>query len=170
MNTTLLVIAIVCVVVGLIGSVVPALPGPPLSWVGLLLFAFTTQAWSNVWWVVGITGAITVFLIVLDYLMPAWSAKRYGGSRGGQRGATLGALVSLVVFPVLGVVIGPANIVGILLGPLVGAYVGELAAGTAGDKALKAAFGSFLGLLASTLVKFIFALLLFAYVIVDIIV
>ncbi|MBQ3581145.1 MAG: DUF456 domain-containing protein [Bacteroidales bacterium] len=168
MNTALIVIAIVCVVVGLIGSVVPALPGPPVSWVGLLVFAFTTQSWSYIWWVVGITGAITLFLILLDYLMPGWAAKHFGGSKRGMHGANLGALVSLVVFPILGVVIGPANIIGIILGPFVGAYIGELTTGADGAVALKAAFGSFLGLLGSTLVKFFFALFLFIYVIVDI--
>lgn len=168
MNTALLVIAIVCVVIGLIGSVVPALPGPPVSWIGVLVFAFTAQAWHNIWWVVGITGAIMLFLILLDYLMPGWTAKRYGGSKRGMHGATIGAVVSLIVFPILGVVIGPANIVGIILGPFVGAYIGELTTGASGDVALKAAFGSFVGLLGSTLVKFFFALLLFLYVMVDI--
>ena len=168
MNTALLVIAILCVVVGLVGSVVPGLPGPPLSWVGLLLFAFTTRAWTNVWWVVGITGVIMLFLTVLDYLVPGWAAKHQGGSRRGMHGANIGALVSLVVFPVLGIVIGPANLVGIILGPFVGAYIGELTNGTNGTVALKAAFASCLGLLVSTLVKFLFSLLLLGYVITDI--
>ncbi len=168
MNTALLVIAIVCVVVGLIGSVVPALPGPPLSWAGLLAFAFTTWAWDNIWWVVGITGAVTLFLIVLDYLMPGWTAKRFGGSKRGMHGANIGAIVSLLLFPILGIAIGPANIIGIIIGPFVGAYIGELTTGADGTVAFKAAVGSFLGLLGSTLVKFLFALILFVYLMVDI--
>ena len=168
MNTAFLIIAIVCVVIGLVGAVLPALPGPPVSWVGLLVFAFTAQAWHHIWWVVGITGAITLFLVFLDYLMPGWTAKHHGGSKRGMRGANIGAIVSLILFPILGIVIGPANIIGIILGPFVGAYIGELTTGAEGNVALKAAFGSFLGLLGSTLVKFFFALLLFIYVIVDI--
>ena len=170
MNTTLLILALVCLVIGLIGSLVPALPGPPLSWVGLLLFAFTEQAWHNIWWVVGVMCAVMLFLIILDYLLPAWEAKRYGGSKAGQRGATIGVLVSLVVFPIMGVVIGPANIIGILLGPLVGAYLGEVLSGDRNTDPFKAAWGSFVGLLASTLVKFLFTVGLLVYVIVDIIV
>lgn len=110
------------------------------------------------------------FLTVLDYLLPGITAKRFGGSGSGKHGANLGVVVSLVVFPILGIVIGPANIIGIILGPFVGAYIGELTTGVGGERALKAAFGSFLGLLTGTLVKFIFSMMLFVYLIVDIIV
>ena len=168
MNTALLIIAIVCVVIGLVGSVLPVLPGPPVSWVGLLVFAFTAQAWHNIWWVVGITGAITLFLVFLDYLMPGWAAKHHGGSKRGMRGANIGAVVSLILFPILGIAIGPANIIGIILGPFVGAFIGELTTGAEGEAALEAAFGSFMGLLGSTVVKFFIALALFIYVMVDI--
>lgn len=168
MNTALLIIAIVCVVIGLVGSLLPVLPGPPVSWIGLLVFAFTAQAWQHIWWVVGITGAITLFLVFLDYLMPGWTAKHHGGSKRGMRGSNIGAIVSLILFPILGIAIGPANIIGIILGPFVGAYIGELTTGAEGEVALKAAFGSFLGLLGSTIVKFFFALFLFVYVLIDI--
>ena len=168
MNTALLIIAIVCVVIGLVGSLLPVLPGPPVSWIGLLVFAFTAQAWQHIWWVVGITGAITLFLVFFDYLMPGWTAKHHGGSKRGMRGANIGAIVSLILFPILGIAIGPANIIGIILGPFVGAYIGELTTGAEGEVALKAAFGSFLGLLGSTIVKFFFALFLFVYVLIDI--
>lgn len=168
MNTALLIIAIVCVVIGLVGSLLPVLPGPPVSWIGLLVFAFTAQAWQHIWWVVGITGAITLFLVFLDYLMPGWTAKHHGGSKRGMRGANIGAIVSLILFPILGIAIGPANIIGIIFGPFVGAYIGELTTGAEGEVALKAAFGSFLGLLGSTIVKFFFALFLFVYVLIDI--
>ncbi|HET8737364.1 MAG TPA: DUF456 domain-containing protein, partial [Pricia sp.] len=86
----------------------------------------------------------------LDYIIPAMGTKKFGGSRAGMVGTTLGLLVSLV-FPVLGVF-------GIIIWPFVGALVGELINKADKKTALKAAFGSFMGFLTGTFLKFLVAI------------
>lgn len=146
MDIALLIIGFVLMLVGMLGSFLPVLPGPPISWVGLLLLHLTSAIPQN-WIFLGITGAVSIIVIALDYLIPAMGTKKFGGSRAGMVGTTIGLLVSLV-FPVLG-------IFGIIVWPFVGALVGELINKADQKTALKAAFGSFMGFLTGTFLKFL---------------
>src|SRR5690606_31692101 len=128
------------------GSFLPVLPGTPLSWIGLLLL-YLTKAVPDDWVFLGITLAIAVLVFVLDYIIPALGAKKFGGSKWGMIGTTVGLLVALF-FPVLG-------FFGIIIWPFVGALVGELINKADQKTALKAAFGSFLGFLTGTFLKFL---------------
>ena len=117
MDIILSIVGLLFVLTGIIGSFLPILPGPPISWVGLLLL-YLTKAVEDNWWVLGITLVIALLVFVLDYIIPAMGTKRFGGSRKGMVGTTIGLIVA-IFFPVLG-------IFGIIIWPFVGALIGEL--------------------------------------------
>ncbi|MBC8768277.1 DUF456 domain-containing protein [Arenibacter sp. BSSL-BM3] len=145
MDIALLIIGLLLMFVGVLGSFLPVLPGTPISWVGLLLLYLTT-AIPDDWVFLGITLAIAVMVFALDYIIPVWGTKKFGGSKWGMIGTTIGLLVALI-FPVLG-------FLGIIVWPFLGALVGELINKADQKTALKAAFGSFLGFLTGTFLKF----------------
>jgi uncharacterized protein len=147
MDSILLILGLVCCIVGLFGSFLPVLPGPFLSWVGLLLLYLTEKIETN-YWILGLTLIITLVITVLDYVIPAKGTKRFGGTKYGIWGTNIGLIVGLF-FPPFGFVIGP----------FLGAFIGELIYNSNDKKsALKAAFGSFLGFLVSTFMKFMLCL------------
>ena len=136
-------------ILGLIGAFLPVLPGPITGWVGLLLLHLT-KAVPQDWTFLGITLAIAIVVWFLDYVIPAMGTKKFGGSKYGVYGTTIGLLVGLIFFPPFGIIIGP----------FVGAFIGELMFDSNDSKrALKAAFGSFIGFLFSTGLKFITGLI-----------
>ncbi|MBO5717373.1 MAG: DUF456 domain-containing protein [Alistipes sp.] len=157
MNTALIIIAIASGIVGLIGAVVPIIPGTLISYAGLLVVSFTEGSDIGVAKLV-VWGVISVVVIVLDYILPAFLSKRFGGTKWGSWGATIGTL--------LGLLFGP---VGIILGPFVGAVVGEmLHEQLEFREALKVGFGSMLSFLVGTLFKLIVGFVLIYYIISDI--
>lgn len=153
MDIALLVLGFILTLVGILGSVLPILPGPPLSWLGLLLL-YATQAVPANGWILGTTLALAVFVTVIDSIIPAIGAKKSGGSKAGMWGATVGLLLA-VIFPILGPI-------GIIIWPFLGALLGELLNNAPQDTAVKAASGTFLGLLAGTAIKLVVAVLYMA--------
>ncbi len=132
-------------ILGIIGAFLPILPGPITGWVGLLILHFT-KAVPQDWTFLGITLFIAVLIYVLDYIIPALGTKKFGGSKYGMYGTTIGLLIGLIFFPPFGIIIGP----------FVGAFLGELMFDSKdSSRAIKAAFGSFIGFLFSTGLKFI---------------
>ena len=146
MDILLTLIGFIFMIAGILGSFLPVLPGPPLSWIGLLLL-YLTEAVETNWWFLGITLGVALIVFALDYIIPAMGTKRFGGSKKGVFGTTIGLLIA-IVFPIL----GPF---GIIIWPFVGAFVGELLNKADSKTAAKAAFGSFLGFLTGTFLKFI---------------
>ncbi len=146
MDIALLVLGFFLMVIGVIGSFLPVLPGPTVSWLGLLLLHLT-KAVPNDWVFLGFTLGVALVVFALDYIIPGVGTKKFGGSRAGIMGTTTGLLVALF-FPVLG-------IFGIIIWPFVGALVGELLNKADNKTALKAAFGSFIGFLTGTFLKFL---------------
>lgn len=110
------IVAAILVIAGLVGVVLPALPGLPLVFAGLLI-----SAWADGFHHVGapmlvVLGLLTVVSLVVDYWAAAHGAKRLGASRTATIGAAVGMLVGgFVFFPI-----------GFFLGPFVGALAGEL--------------------------------------------
>lgn len=144
MDILLIVLGFICIIAGLVGSLLPVIPGPPLGWLGLLLLHVTDAIPMN-WTFLSITLVVALLMSVLDYVIPAAGTKRFGGSKAGAWGTTIGLIVGILT---------PIPF-GILIGPFVGALVGEMVFNkTEGKQAVKAAFGSFLGFLASTFMKF----------------
>ena len=146
METLLIILALVCCIVGLLGSILPALPGAPISYVALLLLlpcegaAISTTAL----WVYGI---FLIIVSILDYVAPVWLTNVSGGSKQATRGSMIGLVVGLFVFPPWG----------LIFGPFVGAFIGELMANSSKGKALKVALMSFLGFILTTGIKVIYS-------------
>jgi uncharacterized protein YqgC (DUF456 family) len=131
----LLILGILLMIVGIIGCLVPVLPGPPFSFLGLIMLHLSRFGqFSNSTLIT--LGVITVVVTVLDYFVPIWGTRRFGGSKYGTRGATVGLVIGLFLGPL-----------GIILGPLIGAFVGEMIFKDDINYALKAGFGSLLGFL-----------------------
>ncbi len=151
MDYALLLIAFILMIVGILGSFLPVLPGPPLSWVGLLLL-YLTKAVPVSYTVLGITLVVAVVVGILDYVIPAKGTKRFGGSKYGIWGTNIGLLVGIFA---------PIPF-GFIIGPFVGAFVGELMHDSKdSQKAFRAATGSFIGFLASTFIKFVVSIIFF---------
>ena len=149
MDILLLILGFVCIMVGLLGSFLPVLPGPSMSWIGLALLYFTNAVPAN-YWILGITLVITVLVSVLDYVIPAKGTKKFGGSSYGIWGTNIGLFVGIIAPVPFGFLIGP--FVGALIGELIFDYKDQ-------NRALKAAAGSFVGFLASTFMKFLICVL-----------
>ena len=143
MDILLIILSGICLLAGFLGCVLPALPGPPIAYVGLLLLHFTdkvqftsTQLWT---WL-----AIVIVVQALDTFVPMLGTKYIKGSKSGTWGAFVGSIIGLFFLPY-----------GLILGPFFGALVGELAADRSMNQALKSGIGSVLGFLFGTLIKLI---------------
>lgn len=146
MDIFLVVLGLICVVVGVLGSFLPVLPGLPISWVGLLLVHLTSVVPMNFTYL-SIWLVVAIVVLFLDYFIPALGTKKYGGSKYGVWGTTLGLLVGMFFPPF-----------GFILGPFIGAYLGEMYYKNDSKIAAKAAWGSFIGFLTSTFMKFVVSL------------
>ncbi len=142
MDIILIILGIVCLLLGMVGCFLPVLPGPPLSYLGLLLLHWTEQIHFS-------TTSLLIWLLlvivvqILDYISPVLGTKYVGGSKWGNRGCIIGTVAGLFVFPPWG----------ILIGPFVGAVIGELISGKQSVDAVQAGLGAFLGFLFSVVAK-----------------
>lgn len=115
MDVFLSILAVVCGVAGIVGAVLPVVPGPALSYFGLLCAYWTDTSGltgGRMW----LWGVVTVAVTVLDYVLPAYFSRMFGGTRAGMIGATAGVFAGMIL-------LGP---LGIVLGPFAGAVAGEL--------------------------------------------
>ncbi|MDD2284059.1 MAG: DUF456 domain-containing protein [Paludibacter sp.] len=153
MDLFLIIVAGIFLLMGLLGSILPVLPGIPLSYLGIILLHLSSAAQFSVKFLI-IWGIIVIIIQVLDFIIPAWGTKKTGGSKAGVWGSVIGLLAGFLAGPW-----------GIITCPFLGALVGELIAGKTSEKAFRAAFGTFIGFLVGTLSKLIVAgILLFYYV------
>ena len=156
MNTVLIIVGAICLLAGIAGCILPVIPGVPLAFAGLILLQFTDKV-DFTWQFLVIWGVVTIVVQVLDYFIPACGTKKFGGSKWGVWGSTIGLFVGLFMGPM-----------GIVVGPFLGAVLGELMyfnrhpqitdtqkPNSNFNKALRAGFGSFVGLLAGTLLKLV---------------
>lgn len=144
MDYFLLIAGVVFILLGIAGCLLPILPGPPVSFLGLLALYYTKwgEFSSQLLLMLGIAAALVT---LLDMLIPVWGTKKYGGTKAGIWGATIGLLAGLFFFPPFG----------IILGPFVGAFVGEMLRDNNSTKAWRSAVGSFVGFLLGTGLKLI---------------
>lgn len=149
MDVLLLIIGFICAIVGIMGSFIPVLPGPSISWLGLALL-YSTNAIPANYWILGTTLLITIIISVLDYVIPAKGTKKFGGSSYGIWGTNIGLIIG-VFTPIP---------FGFIIGAFVGAFIGELLYDSKSHgRALKAATGSLLGFLVSGFMMFMTSLL-----------
>ncbi|MBI1178191.1 DUF456 family protein [bacterium] len=130
--------------VGVLGCVLPAVPGAPLVFVAALVhrLIFGESASASTWMLVVIF-LLMLFSLLLDYLASMYGAKRLGSSVYGIVGAVVGGTIGLIIF----------NIPGALLGPFVGAFLGEIISGKDWKGSGKAGLGATLGLLGGAVGK-----------------
>lgn len=158
MDYLLIGFGIILIISGILGCVLPLLPGPPLSYIGLLLLHFTQDyQFSNKFLI--IWGLITGVVYALDFIIPAWGTKKFGGSKRGVWGSIIGLVIGMFFFPPFGIIIGP----------FAGAVIGELTSGKESGAALKSGFGSFLGFLTGTILKLIVSGMLTWYFVMEMI-
>lgn len=143
MDIFLLIIAALLILVGIIGCIVPGLPGVPLAYAGLWI-AQATERIDFSWQMLLVWGIVTIVVSILDYVVPAWGTKQYGGTKYGVWGSTIGVFAGMFL-----------GALGVIIGPLVGAVLGELIGGKEVAEALRAGWGSFIGLLFGTILKLV---------------
>src|SRR5882757_1669686 len=148
-----IILGIILVLAGLAGSLLPLLPGPPVAYIGLLIQQLRTDKpfTSNfllIW------AGIIVIILILDYLVPIWGTKKFGGTKYGVWGCTLGFILAFWM-----------GSWGVIIGPFIGAFAGEMIANRDSKQAFKAAFGAFVGFLFSTLIKIIACFMMLYYII-----
>ena len=151
MDVLWIILAGLLILTGIVGSVAPLLPGPPLTYVGLLVVQLTsnppfTLTFMLVW------AGIVIAVSVLEYVIPVYGTRKFGGSKYGLWGCTIGLFA--------GIWFGPW---GVILGPFLGAFLGELIASNQSGLAIKAAFGSFIGFLFSTVLKLVVCVIMAMY-------
>lgn len=143
MDTIIIILGALFILAGFIGSFLPVLPGPPISYLGLLALQLTANPPFSLNFLL-IWALLVVLVMVLDNVIPAYGTKKFGGSSYGVWGSVLGLAAGVFFAPV-----------GLVAGPLAGAFVGELIGGKTKDRAFRSAWGSFMGFLGGTLLKVI---------------
>ncbi len=143
MDIFLIILAGLILLLSVLGNILPGLPGTPLGYVSFLLLQLTDKVQFSTTFLL-VWAGIVVAVMALDYIVPAWGTKRFGGTKAGIWGSTIGLLIGLFLGPW-----------GIILGPFVGAVIGEMLQGKAATDALRAGVGSFIGLLTGTIIKMI---------------
>jgi uncharacterized protein YqgC (DUF456 family) len=145
-------LAAVLVLIGLLGSILPALPGLPLVFGGLLLAAWVDHFQHVGWPTLLIIGGLAVVGLLVDLLASLLGAKRVGASKLAVLGAALGTLVGIFF-----------GLPGLLIGPFAGAVIGELASGGGVDQATRSGVGAWLGFLFGTIAKLVIACIMIGW-------
>ena len=146
METLIMILAIAAGIIGIAGSILPGLPGTPVSWIGLLILYIWGPEEMPLKTLI-IWGIVVAIVSVIDYVVPMWFTKVTGGSKYAERGALVGLIAGIILTPI-----------GMILGSFLGAFLFELYYTRQGAlQALKAAIGSFLGFITGTGLKTIVA-------------
>lgn len=146
MDILISTLAILAGIIGIAGSILPGLPGTPVSWIGLLILYIWGPEEMPLKTLI-IWGIVVAIVSVIDYVVPMWFTKVTGGSKYAERGALVGLIAGIILTPI-----------GMILGSFLGAFLFELYYTRQGAlQALKAAIGSFLGFITGTGLKTIVA-------------
>ena len=157
MDILLITISVLLIIIGILGSIVPILPGPPIVFCGLLLVHFSSNHPFTIELLV-IFGVLAILSAVIDNVLPVYATKKFNGSRKGVWGSAIGLFVGLFFFPPFG----------IILGPMLGAFVGEIADGKTTSNAIRPAFGSLIGFLSSIFLRFTLSIVMAYYFVVEV--
>ena len=155
MGILLVIIAFIFLAGGIVGAIIPIIPGPALSFAGLLIMhisGFTDFSAASLW----IWAIVCIAISVMDFILPSIFTRKFGGSRAAGWGSLLGLLAGLFFFPPLGIIIGP----------FAGALIAELIQSNADwNKSLKAALGAFLAFIVGTGAKLVLGILMLIFAI-----
>ena len=138
----LYLVAALLIIIGTIGTILPALPGVPIVYLGMFLAAWAGDFSHIGWPTLTILGVLTVLAIIVDLLASVLGAKRVGASGWALFGAAAGTVVGLFL-----------GIIGLILGPFVGAVIGELIAGSTLKRSTHVGIGAWLGFIFGTLAR-----------------
>lgn len=143
LDIILIILGVLCLITGLMGFILPFLPGPPVAYLGLVLLHFTDKVqYTTTQLIVWLL--IVLVVQVLDYFTPMLGSKYSGGSRWGNWGCIIGTLIGLLFLPW-----------GVIFGPFLGAVIGELLGNKEFSQALRSGVGSLIGFLLGTFLKFV---------------
>ncbi len=153
MDVIVISLALICGALGLLGAVLPALPGPPFSYAGVLLLLLCDAPDLSVTFL-AVSGVVMLLITVVDYILPVWFTQLSGGSRESVRGALAGMLVGLFFLPL-----------GIIIGPFIGAFAGEYIVCNRSGKAFKVASLSFVAFIVTTALKIVYGAVMLYYIV-----
>lgn len=143
MSYTGLTVAVIFMILGVLGTVLPALPGAPLIWLGMFAYGLFTKFQSLGWFFFLGQGLAVALIFALDYAAGVWGVKMYGGSKYAVWGSVLGGIVGAITG-------GPF---GLIYGPFLGAAAAELLRQNSLGGALRAGLGTLVGFLGGTFLK-----------------
>jgi len=155
LDVVIIVIGLILAIAGILGCILPIIPGPIFSFLALILLS-----WINNWQVFSQTflivmGSLTAILMILDYIAPALGAKKFGASKRGLWGSAVGMIIGIFFIPPWGIIVGA----------FIGALVGELLTGKSGKNALRAGWGILIGNVLGVGLKLAFTtIVLFYYI------
>ena len=155
MDLVFIIIVILLLFIGLIGSFFPAIPGPPISYAAMLLshfYIFPLKDKSDLW----LWALIVVIVTILDFWVQIYGVKKFGGGKKAINGSILGLIIG--IFFISGI--------GLIIGPFLGAFIGAKMEGENLNNAFKIAFGAFTGFILGTLLKLLVSLYI-TYIIID---
>lgn len=154
MEVGLMIIALVAAIIGLLGVIIPVLPGTLLSFGGLICAYFVDGSTITNTQLVA-CGIVSIVVIILDYVLPGYFTKLFGGTKAGITGATIGTFVGFLF-----------GLPGIILGPFAGAVIGEMVgSNTTFDKAINIGLGSMLSFLVGSGIKLIAGVYMIYYIV-----
>lgn len=141
MDIFIISLGAILVILGIIGSVLPIIPGPPVAFVGMLIANFSSEQPFSVEMLI-LFGGLAVTSSIIDNVLPIYATKKFNGSKKGVWGSAIGLIIGLFFSPI-----------GIILGPIVGAYLGEIIDGKSSNYAVRPAIGSFIGFISSIFLR-----------------
>jgi uncharacterized protein YqgC (DUF456 family) len=153
METIALIIAIIFFLIGILGTLLPALPGVVLVFTGMVVYGFMTKFVTLGVWFFLMQLLVMVLVFIVDFFASAVSSNKYGGSKQAAFGAVLGSIFGIVVM-------GP---LGIILGPFIGSVAAEILLGRDLKQAIRVGFGSLVGVLGGTVFKLAAEILMITY-------
>lgn len=144
MEILLIAIALILSIIGIIGCIIPGLPGHPINYLALWFMQWAIHPFSNTLLIV--LGILTILVLVLDYVIPVWTGKKFGATRQGIAGSIIGMFIGMFLTPV-----------GMILGMIAGAIIGDMMAGKSSVDATKSGIATFMGTLLSIGLKLVLA-------------
>ena len=152
MDILLITLSVLLIFAGILGSIVPILPGPPIAYSGLLLVQFSSKHPFTTEFLI-IFGLLAIVSAVIDNVLPVYATKKFNGSKKGIWGSAVGLIIGLFFFPPFGIIIGP----------MLGAFIGEIADGKTTNNAVRPAFGSLIGFLSSIFLRLALSIVMAYY-------
>lgn len=168
MEITLIILWLFLIILGFIGDFLPILPGPILSYVSLLMIQLATHSFSNEFMI--LMAIVAIVITTFDYIIPVLGTKKMGWSKRWTKWSTLWLIIWVIILPILGITLWPFGLIWLFWWPFLGAYIWERLyqahkkQNSNNKKALKAAFGSFLGFLTGIFLKLVYTIIIIIYI------